>query len=104
MDKAVIALKRISNEFKTPVVMLSSLGRNAYKSDVELNSFKESGILEYGSDVLLALQFRDKTDIEKEKMVAVRKIELSVLKNRNGAVGMKIPLLYHAKYNYMREE
>ena len=104
VDKSVIALKRISNEFKTPIIMLSSLGRNAYKSDVELNSFKESGILEYGSDVLLALQFRDKTDIEKEKMATVRKIELSVLKNRNGAVGMKIPLLYHAKYNYMREE
>ena len=55
-DKAVLELKKISRDFNIPVIAISSFNRDSYSSYVTMSSFKESGAIEYGSDVLLALQ------------------------------------------------
>lgn len=57
-DKAVLELKRISRDFKIPVIGISSFNRANYKEKVTLEAFKESGSLEYGSDVLIGLQLK----------------------------------------------
>lgn len=106
-DKAVLELKRISRDFKIPVIGISSFNRASYREEVTLEAFKESGSLEYGSDVLIGLQLRgagtkdfDSTEAKKKDP---REIELVILKNRNGRTGDKIELDYYPLFNYFRE-
>ena len=107
VDKAVLELKRISRDFNIPVIGISSFNRENYTTSVNLTSFKESGAIEYSSDVLIGLQYdfmmpqisETKTTraerIEREQQSNFEKsaqgkpviIELRVLKNRNGAKG-----------------
>ncbi len=49
-------LKRISRDFKTPVIGISSFNRDNYNNAVSMQSFKESGAIEYSSDILIGLQ------------------------------------------------
>lgn len=106
-DKAVMELKRISRDFKTPVIGISSFNRDNYNNAVSMQSFKESGAIEYSSDVLIGLQLKgagekdfDPTEAKKKNP---REIELVILKNRNGQTGTKIPLEFYPLFNYFTE-
>lgn len=84
VDKSVLELKRISRDFKTPVIGISSLNRAGYKDVVSMESFKESGAVEYGSDVLIGLQLngvgKQNFDVNQAKQRDPREIELVILK------------------------
>ena len=54
-DKAVVELKRASRDYDVPIFAISSFNRENYTSPVNIASFKESGAIEYTSDVLMAL-------------------------------------------------
>ena len=106
-DKAVMELKRISRDFKTPVIGISSFNRDNYNNAVSMQAFKESGAIEYSSDVLIGLQLKgagekdfDPTEAKKKNP---REIELVILKNRNGQTGTKIPLEFYPLFNYFTE-
>lgn len=58
IDKAVLELKRISRDFKIPVIGISSFNRAGYKDAVTMEAFKESGAIEYSSDILIGLQLK----------------------------------------------
>lgn len=107
-DRSVIELKRISRDYKTPVIAISSFNRENYKSVVSMQSFKESGAIEYSSDVLIGLQLKGtgqgNFDVNEAKSRNPREIELVVLKNRNGRTGIKMDFDYYAMYNYFREK
>ena len=72
-------------------------------------AFKESGAIEYSSDVLIGLQFATDGEkftsegIDRLKRENVRKIELKVLKNRNGMTGDAISYDYSPMFNHFRE-
>ncbi|MCL2410815.1 MAG: toprim domain-containing protein [Treponema sp.] len=108
-DKAVFELKRLSRDFKIPILGISSLNRASYTAEINMAAFKESGAIEYSSDVLLGLQFAsDGTEItsagiDRLKRENVRKIELKILKNRNGATGDSITYDYYPMSNYFKE-
>ena len=104
VDKSVIALKKISQEFNLPVIAISSLNRASYNKDISFEAFKESGAIEYSGDLLLGLQFEEKKDVNEEKQKNPRKIEAVILKHRNGPSGGKIKLNFYAPYNYFEEE
>lgn len=103
-DKAVIELKRISRDFKIPVIAISSFNRENYNASVSMTAFKESGAIEYSSDVLIGLQLRgagDKNfDVNKAKQMECREVELVILKQRNGRTGDTVYLEYRAKFNH----
>lgn len=106
-DKAVLELKRISRDYKTPVIAISSLNRANYNTKISMEAFKESGAIEYSSDVLIGLQLEGVEhkdfDIDKAKKQNPREIELVILKNRNGATGEKIAFNYYTLFNYFQE-
>lgn len=106
-DKAVTELKRISRDFKIPVIGISSLNRAGYNEPVTLESFKESGAIEYGSDVLIGLQFKGVGTAgynpNEAKRKNPREVELAILKNRNGKTGDTIEYLYYPMFNYFEE-
>lgn len=118
-DIAVFELKEISRDFKIPVVAVSSFNRENYSQPVSMASFKESGAIEYSSDVLLGLQYSgmeyQEGEADKDRTKRIRElfrtneaqarngdaqeIELKVLKQRNGAKG-SIGLYMTAKFNF----
>ena len=110
-DYAVTELKRISRDFKIPVLAISSFNRANYNQSVGMEAFKESGAIEYSSDVLLGLQFKrisqDGFDVNDEKRgrgeYKQRAVELVVLKNRNGQTGDHIELEYYPIFNHFNE-
>lgn len=56
-DMAISALARMSREFNIPILGISSFNRSNYFTPVNLTSFKESGAIEYSSDILIGLQY-----------------------------------------------
>ncbi|HFI0304905.1 TPA: DnaB-like helicase C-terminal domain-containing protein [Streptococcus suis] len=106
-DKAVLELKRISRDFKTPVIGISSFNRDSYNNSVGMQSFKESGAIEYSSDILIGLQFKGVSekgfDTNEAKARNPREVELVILKNRNGKTGTKMEFDFYAMFNYFEE-
>ena len=118
MDKSVLELKRISRDFKTPVIAISSMNRNNYLTPVDFESFKESGGIEYTADIITGLQldcmnedlFSKKENIKAKrdrvkqaKAETPRKVELVILKNRSGKTGQSVHFDYYPAYNLFRE-
>lgn len=114
-DKNILELKRLSRDENIPIIGISSFNRENYNSPINLASFKESGAIEYSSDVLLGLQHygmdfktdgegKAETDNTRAKRIRELReeirlretcgepiaVELKVLKNRNGCKGRSI--------------
>ncbi len=106
-DKAVMELKRISRDYKTPVIGISSFNRANYSVAVTMEAFKESGAIEYSSDVLIGLQLKGAGgkdfDANEAKRKDPREIELVILKNRNGRTGDKLGFRFYPMFNYFSE-
>lgn len=106
-DRAVVELKRLSRDCDLPILVISSFNRENYKNAVSMEAFKESGAVEYSSDVLLGLQYTGmgerEFDINKARSKAAREVELVILKNRNGVAYAKIPFRYEAPYSSFKE-
>lgn len=107
-DRAVVELKRISRDFGIPVVAVSSFNRDNYRTAVSMEAFKESGAVEYSADVLFGMQLagagESGFDVNAAKLREPRRVELVLLKNRNGVPYGKITFDYFAKFNLFREE
>ena len=107
-DKAVMELKRISRDYKLPIIGISSFNRATYKEKVSMESFKESGAIEYSSDVLIGLQLKGvgnkEFDVNEAKSKNPREVELIILKNRNGKTGNKVNFEYYPMFNYFKQE
>lgn len=110
-DFNIMELKRISRDYQTSVIGISSFNRDNYTAPVNMASFKESGAIEYSSDVLIGLQYKAFTELSggssssskeanKSKVAEITadinqrakdkrpiEIQLVVLKNRNGSKG-----------------
>ena len=121
-DRAVMELKRISRDFGTPVIGISSFNRENYYAPVALTSFKESGAIEYSSDALIGIQYEGmdyqqgekpttrayrigdlfRENEERAKAGQEQWLEIKVLKNRNGCRG-KCLIDFYPKFNYYIE-
>ena len=116
-DTNVSALRRICRDYGVPIIAISSFNRDNYNSPVNLASFKESGAIEYSSDVLLGLQYagmddfkstpggrnNNITDLEKYKDANPRNAQLKILKQRNGKTGVSLYFDYRPKFNIFTE-
>ena len=102
-DRNITALRHLARDLRTPVFVISSLNRSSYSGAISLDSFKESGGIEYGADLLLGLQPYHMADqlkdvpeakrkgkaeeiMEDMRGKAARPCEIVVLKYRNGRV------------------
>ena len=117
VDDAVGDLYRTARDFKTPVLVISSFNRNSYNSDAAMDSFKESGGIEYSGDYVIALQPRGmregvtKDDIKANKKLFKntkaadnRLIEAVILKQRLGKTEVKYNLDYNAVFNSFEDK
>lgn len=107
-DRSVLELKRISRDYNTPVLAVSSLNRENYNAKINMAAFKESGAIEYSADCLIGLQYAGagskSFDAEEAATKNPREIEAVILKHRNGRKGDVIPLCYYPMFNYFTEQ
>jgi len=88
IDWNLTELRRLSRDLKSPVLVISSQNREAYKENKPptLAALKESGGIEYSADGVICL-WRDKGESERLTKDFDRltvRVEAHVLKNRNG--------------------
>lgn len=115
VDDNMTELRAMAGRLKTPVWVVSSVGRSAYYGTVDMGSYKESSGVEFSADVCLGLQPRDmaeaveggRTEAQQrtkgkeretsERENDVRNVELTVLKNRFGRVRPRhgFPFVYY---------
>ena len=102
-DKAVVELKRIARDKKTPVIAVSSFNRGGYTTPVKMADYKETGGIEYGADCLMGLQFANVGesgfDVDAARLADPRRVQLVILKNRHGESGSKVNFEYRARFN-----
>ena len=98
IDDTVRKLKKFQRETNTTFIVISSFNRSSYNQSVSFESFKESGGIEYSSDVVWALQLyimnqikggadisQTRKKIDFAKKIQPRQIQLKCLKNRQGS-------------------
>ena len=111
VDHAVLELKRISRDYKLPLIAISSFNRAGYNQSAAFEQLKESGAIEYSSDIVFGLQLKgagegkgnNKFDATAAKRKNPREIELVVLKNRDAAVGDTVSFNYYPMFNLFKE-
>lgn len=100
---SVNGMKKLATTFHIPVIVISSFNRMNYRNEVPMEAFKESGEIEYSTDVLIGLQFRGMGeqgfDFNAAKKEQPRQIEAVILKNRNGATGDTLNFAYYSMFN-----
>ena len=98
VDDAVRKLKNFQRDTNATFIVVSSFNRANYLAQASFENFKESGGIEYGADVVWALQLnainnlKDGADVSKRRQTiddakkqTPREIQLKCLKNRQGA-------------------
>ena len=100
---SVNEMKKLATRHHIPVIVISSFNRLNYNNSVSMEAFKESGDIEYSTDVLIGLQLQgvgtDGFDVNEAKKENPRQIEAVILKNRNGATGDTLNYVYYSMFN-----
>ena len=104
VTSSIAKLNELTEKFHAPVLLISSFNRQNYDSPVSMQSFKESGEIEYYSDVLIGLQYQEgqAPDFENGNdadPMDSRKIEAVILKNRNGVAKRKVGFDFYSTFN-----
>lgn len=118
VDAATTELKILSRNYGVPIIAISSISRANYYNALDLDSFKESGGIEYTADTVFVLQMKDMHDpvFEKDKATnakrervkagkrkAPREMELVCCKNRFGSTDIECEYKYHSAHDYFEE-
>ena len=112
-DTNLFLLKKLSNKYHLPIILLSSLNREGYKvaKPVTLNDFKDTGGIEYTADVILGLQLKyvctePKPDLEGKDEADSRlpkEVRLTIIKNRDGKKKGFTDFEYEPRYHDFKE-
>jgi len=125
-DECVTGLKQISRDLKATIICISAIAKGKYNGEIEIDSGKNSGGIEYTAGTVFGLQYyaqglslygiseknksatenKAHADIKTERGREPRYMELTVLKNRSGMVqneNDRIILEYNARYNHFAE-
>jgi len=104
IDISVKTLKHLAKQLDITIIAISSLNRANYGNEIEMESFKESGNIEYTCDLLMGLELANLNYDKKEELKKIpRKVNLSIIKNRYGKLG-KIKYDFYTTYNTFVEK
>lgn len=115
VDYTVKCLKNLQRKHGLIVFVVSSLNRQNYLTQIDFESFKESGGIEYTADVVFGMQLKCMNEpifdgqaglnkkrerVLKAKGENPRKIEIVCLKNRYAKSGYRCYFNYFPTYDY----
>lgn len=113
IDHIVHTLKTMQSKYNLTVIAISSINRTAYNLPISFESFKESGGIEFTSDVVWGMNLSsDSTskkteDLGESKLARPRQITLVYLKNRYGLQNKTLEFEYcpgNDCFNVIREK
>ncbi len=100
VDDNVRELCKMRDQMGVIILLISALNRVSYNRPITLDSFKESGSIEYSADVILGMQYQEinkkNFSLDAAKARRPRELELTVLKMRYGQDGVHIPLHFYS--------
>lgn len=117
VDMHVSRLKQLQAKYKIVMMVVSSFNRQNYLTQVDFESFKESGGIEYTADVVWGLQLEVLHDalfnsaskinekrqkIKEAKATNPRRVELVCLKNRFGVSSYTCNFEYFPQFDLFR--
>ena len=118
VDAVVSSMEKFTHKEDRTIVLVSSFNRGGYYSPISMDSFRETGNLEYAADALIGLQYQIVSSshifqsdtrfsekqllIRKEEQKTCREVEFSCVKNRYGSQ-FTMPLLYYTEYDCFTE-
>ena len=101
VDDNVRELCKIRDQQQVIILLISALNRISYNRAITMESFKESGSIEYSADVILGMQYqgieKKNFSLEDAKAQSPRNLELTLLKMRYGQDGLRIPLQFYSE-------
>lgn len=120
VDYDINVFTAMRRELKVPVLVVSSFNRSSYNGVADMDSFKETGEIEYSCDTLMSLQYdipeeelgKNSTpgEVRKTREAFIRarranprELILTFHKNRGSQTGNSVPLLYNPMFNYMEQ-
>lgn len=116
VDANIIKIKMISRDLGIPIILVSSVNRSAYYNNIVFESFKESGMIEYSSDVVLGIQLTQIEEVtrkinlsDKYKLINQLKdsnpqeIQIVILKQRNGQSYGRQSYNFYSEMQYWEE-
>lgn len=123
IGKIVKDLKRIARKYELTILVISAFNRTANYQEADYTSFRDTSTIEYTADVLLSFHYsilderrdedltsRTKADAEakKNKLLVndameedIKKLTLTILKNRNGKKTKVKYIDFYGANNYM---
>lgn len=108
IDTAMLDLKQISRDYQTAVIIISAINRDSSKKNeqIELESAKESGAIEYTSGVQLSLDFESKGtsgfNLDTEMTATPRKMKIKNLKSRHAQGRNYVLMDFYPRYSLFR--
>ena len=117
VDMHVSRLKQLQAKYKIVMMVVSSFNRQNYLTQVDFESFKESGGIEYTADVVWGLQLdvlhdtlfnctgkinEKRQKIKEAKAANPRCVELVCLKNRFGISSYTCNFEYFPQFDFFR--
>ncbi|MDP4031237.1 MAG: DnaB-like helicase C-terminal domain-containing protein, partial [Pseudorhodobacter sp.] len=113
IDMILTDLRRLARDLKSPVLVISSMNRGAYKKGKDgirrpsMTSLKESGGIEYSADVVICL-WKNREESKKLtgtfKPLTTDRIEALILKNRNGEQNKRVNMNFTKAWSRFEEE
>jgi replicative DNA helicase len=102
VDKQLQEFKGLSTFYEVPVILISTLNRGAYNKnlEIEISGLKESGSIEYDSDLILGLlpklQYEGKFDMTMDQFreQESRNVIIKCIKSRDSGYKQKTMTLY----------
>lgn len=109
IDESMKILQKSALQYAIPIIIISSFNRQSYKEVVSMQSFKESGSLEFSAETLIGLQLRGagtkEFDYKKALADNPRKVELYILKSKNSAILSEcLQYKFYTSYCYFAEQ
>lgn len=119
VDTHIRKLKQLQVENKLVMIVISSFNRANYMTEIDYESFKETGGIEYTADVIWGLQLQvihedifnqqskinEKRELIRDAKAAFpRKVELVCLKNRFGVSSYSCNFDYYPKYDFFEAD
>lgn len=105
IDTAMLDLKQISRDYQTAVIIISSVNRESSKrnQEIELESAKESGTIEYTSGVQLSLDFEERGqngfNLDTEMTATPRRMKIKNLKSRHAQGRNSVLMDFYPRYS-----
>ncbi|MCL0081424.1 toprim domain-containing protein [Peptococcaceae bacterium] len=116
VDANMTEIKKISRDLDVSIILISSVNRTAYHTEINFESFKESGIIEYSSDIVLGIQFQQIEEVTRKNNLSdkynlinqlkesnPREIEIVILKQRNGQSYGRQSYNFYSEMQYWEE-